>query len=109
MEIYDAKNINHSMWSNGNLSRQSAGKSGGSRSISCIAYSQDLDIIAYSGVQGKIFVLDQSTKYKIGQIEGHKQEVVMLRFFDKQRQLVSIAVNGQIGLWNAQKLSLIQF
>lgn len=83
MQIFDAKNVNHSVWSNGKLTKSSSGKSHGSRSISCIAYSEDLDVIAYSGVQGKIIVLDQSTKSLIGEIEGHKHEIIMLKFYDK--------------------------
>ena len=59
MQIFDAKNVNHSIWSNGQKSKSTSNKSAGSRSIGCIAYSEDLDIIAYSGVQGKIYVLDQ--------------------------------------------------
>lgn len=48
-----------------------------------MCYSEALDIIAYAGVSGKIFVLDQTTKNSNGQIQGHKGEVIALRFYDQ--------------------------
>jgi hypothetical protein len=53
IEIYDAINVNHSVWDNG----KTKAKSGGG-SISTVCYSEVLDIIAYAGVSGKIYVLD---------------------------------------------------
>ena len=45
MQTFDAKNVNQSVWNSGKLQ-----KTAGSRSIGCIAYSPDLDVIAFSGV-----------------------------------------------------------
>lgn len=77
IEIYDAIHVNHSVWDNGKLNLKSGGGS-----ISTVCYSEGLDIIAYAGVSGKIYVLDQTTKNSNGQIQAHKGEVIMLRFFD---------------------------
>ena len=57
IEIYDAINVNHSVWDNGKLKLKSGGGS-----ISRVCYSEALDIIAYAGVSGRIYVLDQTTK-----------------------------------------------
>lgn len=32
----------------------------------------------------------------------------MLQFYDRQRQLISVCVNGAVSLWDAQKLMKIQ-
>ena len=47
-----------------------------------MVYSEALDIIAISGVSGKIFILDQETKINKGTIEAHSNEIVMLKFYD---------------------------
>jgi hypothetical protein len=61
IEIFDAVKINESVWDNCKQSNsKKSGSSGGS--ISCVCYSDALDIIAYGGVSGKIHILDQTTK-----------------------------------------------
>lgn len=62
IEIFDAVKINQSVWDNCKsvAGRKPGSTSGGS--ISCVCYSDALDIIAYGGVSGKIFVVDQTTK-----------------------------------------------
>jgi hypothetical protein len=76
MEIYDPVNITHSVWNNGRSQKrqlannrkgnkqsgQGSKKGGGNRagggSISTVSYSEALDIIAFSGVSGRIYILD---------------------------------------------------
>ena len=77
IEIFDAVKINYSVWDNCKAGTKKTGTSGGG-SISCVCYSDALDIIAYGGVSGKIYVLDQTTKLQNGQIEAHKHEIIML-------------------------------
>ena len=53
LEIFDPINLNHSIWDNSkSMKKESSG------SISTVAYSEALDIIAYAGVSGKIFIID---------------------------------------------------
>ena len=66
MEIYDAVNVNQSLWPTqrkprpiSSDKRQSYYKHG---PISTVCYSDALDIIAFSGVKGIIYILDQETK-----------------------------------------------
>jgi len=54
MEIYDPVQINHSVWPT-TPREKNANKYG---SISTVVYSDALDIIAISGVSGKIYLLD---------------------------------------------------
>ena len=77
IEIYDPINVNHSVWDNGKTKLKNGGGS-----ISTVCYSEALDVIAYAGVSGIIYVIDQTTKNSNGQIDAHKGEVVMLNFYD---------------------------
>jgi hypothetical protein len=77
IELFDAVKINYSVWDNCKAGKTKSGSSGGG-SISTVCYSESLDIIAYAGVSGKIFILDQTTKMLNGQIEAHKHEIIML-------------------------------
>ena len=61
MEIFDPVKINYSVWDNIKLQKKN-GTQGQGGSISTVAYSTSLDFIAYGGVSGKIYVLDQTTK-----------------------------------------------
>ena len=94
MEIFDSVTVNVSVWDNDQYRKKFMGnnqKGGGS--ISTVCYSKELDIIAYGGVSGKIFILDQTTK-KMNlndQIDAHKHEIIMLKFYDPQHQLISVS------------------
>lgn len=107
MEIFDPVNVNVSVWDNCRGQTKSGQKAVSGGSISTVSYSEALDIIAYGGVSGKIYILDQTTKKPKGIIEAHKHEVIMLKFYDKQHQLISVSQAGEIGLWDAQKLTEI--
>ena len=72
-----------------------------------MCYSEALDIIAFAGVSGKIYVMDQETKMKKTfrdknlYVQAHQNEIVMLKFYDQQHQLISISNIGDVGLWDA--------
>lgn len=76
--------------------------------IQKFAYSEAHDLIAYGGVQGKIFVMDQATKYERGVCDTFTPEVLALEFYDKQHYLISVSKIGAVQLWDAQKLTQIQ-
>lgn len=61
IQIYDAINVEYSVWDNGVVMRQQRQANPNARgdgAISTVAYSEKLDLIAYGGAQGKIHVLD---------------------------------------------------
>ena len=91
MEIFDPVNVNISVWDNCKGSNKSGQKSISGGSISTVSYSEALDIISYGGVSGKIHILDQTTKKPKGIIDAHKHEIIMLKFYDKQHQLISVS------------------
>lgn len=69
--------------------------------VDCMDYSEELSIIAIGGVSGKIGILDGRTLLCNALIDAHEAEIVGLNFFDSQRQLISIAKDGELKLWDA--------
>lgn len=73
--------------------------------VDVIDYSKALDIIVFGGIQGKICVIDSITLIFKGMYDAHKNtEIVGLNFFDTQRELISLAIDGDVKLWDAQKM-----
>jgi WD40 repeat protein len=86
--------------------RDKAKKSGAT--IDCLDYSEALDLIAFGGIQGKIGVLDSNTLIFKGLYEAHHCEVAAVYFYDKEKQLISLALDGVLSLWDAQKMQVLQ-
>ena len=105
--------LNKSVWDNSKVHRP---KNAGNKkeikyihgAIQKFAYSEAHDIIAYGGVQGKIYVMDQATKYERGMCDTFTPEVMALEFYDKQHYLISVSKIGVVQLWDSQKLTLVQ-
>lgn len=98
IEIYDTILIRNIVWNNF-MSKVRSIKDCGS--ISAIDYSDDLDVIAFGGVSGKIHFIDQTTKKYNGYIKGHNHEIKMLKFYDAQHQIISVTLTGDVGLWDS--------
>jgi hypothetical protein len=61
MEIFDGKTINQSIWDNHKQLKSKSSHINSSvphGSISCLAYSESRDVIAFSGVKGTIYIID---------------------------------------------------
>jgi WD40 repeat protein len=77
--------------------------------VDVLDYSRTLDLIAFGGIQGKLCVIDAATMIFKGMYDAHKNtEIVGLYFYDSQRELVSLAVDGDVKLWDAQKMEVLQ-
>lgn len=53
--------------------------------IDCLDYSEELSIIAFGGVSGKMGILDGRTLLCNSLIDAHEAEIVGLNFYDSQR------------------------
>ena len=72
------------------------------QTINCIDYSEDLYLIAFGGVHGKIGVLDSTTMSFIGMFDAHANvEVSAIYFYKKERQMISVSLEGDCALWDA--------
>jgi hypothetical protein len=71
-------------------------------------YSPALDLIAYGETHGKVGFLDSLTLKFKGLFDCHTQIVQQVNFFDSQLQMVSMSQEGEIALWDAQKLIVLQ-
>jgi hypothetical protein len=79
MEIFDNCDLN-SIWSN--KEEMSGLKGRGKMSVTHIDYSEKMDLIAFSGGQGKLGVLDGTSKLEIGMVQAHPDEIVNVSFYD---------------------------
>ena len=50
--------------------------------IDCLDYSEQLDLIAFGGIQGKVGVLDSTTLSFKGMHHAHLCEITSLYFYD---------------------------
>jgi hypothetical protein len=75
--------------------------------IDCLDYSSALDLIAFGGVSGGVGVLDSTTLSFKGMYPAHLANVTALYFNDPELQMISMSQEGEIALWDAQKMSII--
>ena len=79
------------------------------QTINCIDYSAELYLIAFGGVHGQIGVLDSTTMSFIGMFDAHgNSEVSKIYFYKKERQMISVSLEGDCALWDAQKMVILQ-
>ena len=103
IEIYDSVNTQLSVWNNRQRWTSKILRECGS--ISAIDFSEEQDLLAFGGVSGVIHFIDQTTKKHNGLIKAHhNQEIIMLKFYDEQHQLISVTLTGDVGLWDSQKM-----
>jgi sporulation-control protein spo0M len=68
--------------------------------IDCLDYSPALSLIAFGSVQGKVGFVDSLTLMPRGYYEAHHREVHAVCFFDKELLLISLALDGEMILWD---------
>ena len=76
--------------------------------IDCLDYSAALDLIAFGGVNGRVGVLESTTLSFKGLHTAHTTDVSALYFHDAELQMVSMSIEGEIALWDAQKMEVVQ-
>ena len=76
--------------------------------ISCMDYSETNGLLALGGTEGNIIILDSAALKVINSTEAHSSEILSLYFYDEQHQLISIAKNGAIVIWDTHKMEVLQ-
>ena len=88
--------------------KKKSSKGGSKVTINCLAFADNLDMIIFGTVLGKIGVLDSSTMSFIGIFDAHTTEIANLYYNKKEYQLISVSNIGDISLWDAQKMEVQQ-
>ena len=65
-------------------------------------------MIAFGGMYGKVGFLDCSTMSFVSMLDAHQTEIAAIYFHDKEYQMITITIEGEISLWDAQKKSVLQ-
>ena len=73
-----------------------------------MAYSPENDMIAFGGVYGKVGLLDCSTMSFVRMLDAHSTEIAAVYFHDKEYQMITMTIEGEVSLWDAQKMSVLQ-
>lgn len=71
-------------------------------------YSETNGLLALGGTEGNIIILDSAALKVINSTEAHSSEILSLYFYDEQHQLISIAKNGAIVIWDTHKMEVLQ-
>ena len=72
-----------------------------------MAYSPEFDMIAFGGVYGKVGLLDCSTMSFVRMLDAHQTEIAAIYFHDKEYQMITMTIDDEISLWDAQKMSVL--
>lgn len=75
--------------------------------VDCLDYSSVLDLVAFGGLHGVGFLDSRTMRFKCLH-QPHLNEVHGVHFYDQQMQLCSMSVDGELALWDAQKLTVLQ-
>ena len=65
-------------------------------------------MIIFGTVLGKLGVLDSSTMSFIGMFDSSSTEVAQLFYNKREFQLISISNTGDVNVWDAQKMEILQ-
>jgi len=80
---------------------------GGAENIRALALSPDNRILAVGDSKGKITLKDVATRRDVGQLDGHSERVVSLRFSPDGAMLVSSAEDSSVRFWRLASSSQI--
>jgi hypothetical protein len=98
MEIFENCDF-RSIWSNKQEMSEHRGR--GPMSLTLLDYSEQMDMIAFAGGQGKLGALDATSKKRIGVVQAHPDEIVTIGFYDSQLQILTVSLTCQVAVWDA--------
>ena len=64
--------------------------------------------MATGGAEGKLILIDPYAQGILNHVEAHTCEILNLYIFTDQQQIISVARDRSIGLWNASRLEKIE-
>ena len=76
--------------------------------ITAMDYSKKHGIVAIGGVEGLIALVDPSAKVVTGSTKAHAADIIELFFYDEHVQILSVASDRVVMLWDAHKLECLQ-
>jgi len=103
VKFFDAFNFNE-QWCTTNKER----KEHEHTNITVFDISVKLGLMATGGAEGKLILIDPYALGIINDVEAHSCEILQLYIFDEQQQIITVALDRSIGLWDASRLEKIE-
>ena len=76
--------------------------------ITVFDVSTKLGLMATGGAEGIIILIDPYALGIINSVEAHQCEVLQIYIYEEQQQIISVARDRSIGLWDASRLEKIE-
>lgn len=64
-------------------------------------------MIATGGVEGRLVIIDPGAKIITNQAKAHNAEIIDVYFYDSHYQIITIAIDRTVHLWDSNKLQCI--
>ena len=71
-------------------------------------FSELNGLLAWGGTEGNIIIIDWAALKVVNSTNNHSSEILQIYFYDDQHQLISIAKNGVIFIWDVHKMEVLQ-
>lgn len=71
-------------------------------------YSETNGLIALGGTEGNIIIIDCAALKVVNSSASHSAEIIQIFFYDDQHQIISIAKNGTILIWDTHEMKILQ-
>jgi hypothetical protein len=65
-------------------------------------------MIAVGGVEGKLVQFDPSAKLVTGETSAHNTDIIEIYFYDEHLQILTVAQDRTIMVWDSNRLECIQ-
>ena len=103
VKFFDAFNFNE-QWTTTNKGR----KEHQHTNITVFDISVKLGLMATGGAEGRLILIDPYALGILHHIEAHSCAILQLYIFDEQQQIITVALDRSIGLWDASRLEKIE-
>jgi WD40 repeat protein len=76
--------------------------------ITWMDYWDSKGLIALGGVEGNIVVVDCAAMKVVNSSHAHSSEIIQIYFYSQEHQIISVAKNGTILVWDMTEMNILQ-
>jgi len=76
--------------------------------ITCMDYSENNGLVALGGIEGNIIIIDCAALKVVNSSHVHSSEITQIYFYDQEHQVISVARNGTILVWDTHEMNVLQ-
>ena len=76
--------------------------------ITTMDFSEKMGLLALGGAEGMLMLLDPLALGIMGCSRAHTEEIIGVYFYAEQLQIITVAIDRTICIWDANRLEVIQ-